>query len=218
MIGFVSYAVMANWPETGVIAASFVYGLVNQSSSSDSCQIYGLRVLGSLMEEVGPVSGQFRSIVGLGYRFGGHGSQSTEESDHFKLLEADGDSLLVGARLGVNLNAVVITLEALIQKLVSAVQLTHIDWELLKWHRLMTRIVCHEVRGRVHCGSTPEDVFSAKKMREALIQKLVSAVQLTHIDWELLKWHRLMTRIVCHEVRGRYTTGLRQKTSLRRRK
>uniref|UniRef100_A0A1I7WS18 PITH domain-containing protein n=1 Tax=Heterorhabditis bacteriophora TaxID=37862 RepID=A0A1I7WS18_HETBA len=36
--------------------------------------------------------------VGLGYRFGGHGDQSTDESDHFKLLEADGDSLLVGAR------------------------------------------------------------------------------------------------------------------------
>uniref|UniRef100_A0A7I5E6J7 Semaphorin-1A n=1 Tax=Haemonchus contortus TaxID=6289 RepID=A0A7I5E6J7_HAECO len=41
---------------------------------------------------------QIVNSIGLGYRFGGHGSQSIEDSDHFKLLEADGDSLLVGAR------------------------------------------------------------------------------------------------------------------------
>ncbi|KIH60913.1 hypothetical protein ANCDUO_08823, partial [Ancylostoma duodenale] len=65
--------------------------------------IYGLRALRSHKRgEVGSEPGQVRVIssswVGLGYRFGGHGSHSTEESDHFKLLEADGDSLLVGAR------------------------------------------------------------------------------------------------------------------------
>lgn len=35
--------------------------------------------------------------VGIGDRFGGIGT-SSDESDHFKLLAADGDSLLVGAR------------------------------------------------------------------------------------------------------------------------
>ncbi|EPB74126.1 hypothetical protein ANCCEY_06797 [Ancylostoma ceylanicum] len=81
----------------GVAAASFVNdALVNQSASSDSCQIYGLRALGSQAERSWQAARS--SWVGLGYRFGGHGSHSAEESDHFKLLEADGDSLLVGAR------------------------------------------------------------------------------------------------------------------------
>ncbi|CAI5439518.1 unnamed protein product [Caenorhabditis angaria] len=40
---------------------------------------------------------QFVNSVGLGDRFGGIGTHS-DESDHFKLLAADGDSLLVGAR------------------------------------------------------------------------------------------------------------------------
>lgn len=40
---------------------------------------------------------QIINSVGIGDRFGGIGT-SSDESDHFKLLAADGDSLLVGAR------------------------------------------------------------------------------------------------------------------------
>ncbi|CAI4221806.1 unnamed protein product [Auanema sp. JU1783] len=38
------------------------------------------------------------NAVGLGYRFGGRGADNADESDHFKLLALDGDSLLVGAK------------------------------------------------------------------------------------------------------------------------
>ncbi|VDM60128.1 unnamed protein product [Angiostrongylus costaricensis] len=79
------------------------FHVVSRLSRSRKCQLSNL--WSTILDDYGAIiemdlntTTMLSHPIGLGYRFGGHGLHSADDSDHFKLLEADGDSLLVGAR------------------------------------------------------------------------------------------------------------------------